>query len=66
MAGAAGYRAIAPDWIGAGYSDHPPHAVSLTANTMQPAPAVPTFSLRTQPAPLQQRCFHILAIKPLM
>ena len=27
---AAGYRAIAPDWIGAGYSDHPPHDASLT------------------------------------
>ena len=47
---AAGYRAIAPDWVGAGYSDHPPHDASLTfvhhvadlgtltANTMQLSP----------------------------
>ena len=26
----AGYRAIAPDWVGAGYSDHPPHDAALT------------------------------------
>src|ERR1700739_3916492 len=26
----AGYRAIAPDWIGAGYSDHPRVDASLT------------------------------------
>ena len=26
----AGYRAIAPDWIGAGYSDHPPWDAALT------------------------------------
>jgi haloalkane dehalogenase len=26
----AGYRAIAPDWIGAGYSDHPRNDTSLT------------------------------------
>lgn len=26
----AGYRAIAPDWIGAGYSDHPRNDASLT------------------------------------
>src|SRR5437764_13917963 len=25
----AGYRAIAPDWIGAGYSDHPRHDPAL-------------------------------------
>jgi len=28
--GAAGYRAIAPDWIGAGYSDHPRVDAALT------------------------------------
>ena len=27
---AAGYRAIAPDWIGAGYSDHPREDSALT------------------------------------
>ncbi|HLG95440.1 MAG TPA: alpha/beta fold hydrolase [Bryobacteraceae bacterium] len=27
---AAGYRAIAPDWVGAGYSDHPCHDAALT------------------------------------
>src|ERR1700674_2514662 len=27
---AAGYRAIAPDWIGAGYSDHPRVDAALT------------------------------------
>lgn len=26
----AGYRAIAPDWVGAGYSDHPPIDAALT------------------------------------
>lgn len=26
----AGYRAIAPDWIGTGYSDHPRHDAALT------------------------------------
>ena len=39
---------------------------TLTANTMQLAEAGATFSLQTQPTPLQQRCFELLAVTPRM
>ncbi len=32
----SGYRAVAPDWIGAGYSDHPRVDAALTLRTISP------------------------------
>ena len=39
---------------------------TLTANTMQVAGAETTFTLQTQPTPLQQRCFDLLGVTPRM
>ena len=39
---------------------------TLTANTMQVAGSDATFTLQTQPTPLQQRCFEILGVTPTM
>ena len=39
---------------------------TLTANTMQLAEGGATFRLQTQPTPLQQRCFELLAVTPRM
>ena len=37
---------------------------TLTANTMQVAESGATFSLQTQPTPVQQRCFELLGVTP--
>ena len=37
---------------------------TLTANTMQVAEGGATFSLQTQPTPVQQRCFELLEVTP--
>ena len=39
---------------------------TLTANTMQVTGAETTFTLQTQPTPLQQRCFDLLGVTPRM
>ena len=39
---------------------------TLTVNTMQVAAGEGTFSLTTQPTPLQQRCFELLGVTPRM
>ena len=37
---------------------------TLTANTMQVADGGGTFTLQTQPTPVQQRCFELLGVTP--
>ena len=39
---------------------------TLAANTMQVAGSDATFTLQTQPTPLQQRCFELLGVTPRM
>ena len=39
---------------------------TLTANTMQMAQGGATFTLRTQPTAVQQRCFELLGVTPRM
>ena len=39
---------------------------TLTMNKMQLAEGGSTFSLPTQPTPLQQRCFELLRVSPRM
>ena len=39
---------------------------TLAANTMQVASGDATFTLQTQPTPLQQRCFELLGVTPRM
>ena len=39
---------------------------TLAANTMQVAGSDATFTLQTQPTPLQQRCFELLGVSPRM
>jgi len=39
---------------------------TLAANTMQVAGSDATFTLQTQPTPLQQRCFELLGVNPRM
>ena len=39
---------------------------TLTANTLQVAEGGATFSLQTQPTPVQQRCFELLGVTPRM
>ena len=37
---------------------------TLTANRMQVAEGGATFTLQTEPTPLQQRCFELLGVTP--
>ena len=39
---------------------------TLTVNTMQVAETAASFSLQTQPTPVQQRCFELLGVSPRM
>ena len=39
---------------------------TLTVNMMQVAEGGSTFSLPTQPTPVQQRCFELLGVSPRM
>ena len=39
---------------------------TLTANTMRVAEGGSTFTLQTQPTPVQQRCFQLLGVTPRM
>ena len=39
---------------------------TLAANTMQVAGSDATFTLQTQPTPLQRRCFELLGVTPRM
>ena len=39
---------------------------ALTVNQMQVAAGGSTFSLPTQPTPVQQRCFELLGVSPRM
>ena len=39
---------------------------TLTANTMRVEQGGSTFTLHTQPTPVQQRCFELLGLTPRM
>ena len=59
-------RMLSPDGgIRTPFADRTPTR-TLAANTMQVASGDATFTLQTQPTPLQQRCFELLGVTPRM